>query len=166
MATVPRSPLSVIAVLTALSLACSKPPPAAAPEAAPVAEPMPEPDPDDVHIEGDHLVIDDHINFAFDSDQILEVSSSLMEHIALLLSHHNEIVSVEIVGHTDAAGGHEHNQELSERRAAAVLSTLRSLGVTQQMSSRGVGELEPVCAEDTDECHATNRRVEFIIAMN
>ena len=36
-------------------------------------------------------------------------------------------------------------------------------GVTAELESNGVGEVEPICQEDTDECHASNRRVEFII---
>jgi len=122
------------------------------------------PDPDDVRIEGDHLVVDGHINFAYDSDEILDDSSELLDHIALLLKNHaDEISHLRIVGHTDIDGGHEHNQDLSERRAAAVAQALVDRGVSAELEHDGVGELEPLCEEDTDECHAMNRRVEFII---
>ena len=40
---------------------------------------------------------------------------------------------------------------------------LKDRGVTQELSSDGVGEDEPVCKEDTDECHEKNRRVEFVV---
>lgn len=122
-----------------------------------------EADPDDVHIVGDHLTIDRHIHFAHDSDEILEDSFELIDHIALLLSHHPEIAHIKIIGHTDVAGGHAHNVELSNRRAAAVEQALRARGVTIELEHDGVGESEPVCEEDTDECHARNRRVEFLI---
>lgn len=150
---------------SAAHLACSSSPP---PEpSAPLPAPPPAPaDPEDVVIKGDHLEIRDHINFAFDSDEILDSSFELLDHVALLLSNHSEIASVDIVGHTDAAGGHEHNQELSERRAAAVVAALQARGVQQGLSSHGAGESEPVCSEDTDACHADNRRVEFKIAVN
>ncbi|MFT5354118.1 MAG: outer membrane protein OmpA-like peptidoglycan-associated protein [Polyangiales bacterium] len=49
------------------------------------------------------------------------------------------------------------------QRAAAVVEALRARGVTAELESSGAGEIEPVCQEDTDECHASNRRVEFII---
>lgn len=152
------------AALLFASVACSKQtePEAPAPE---VEAPLEAPEPEDVHIEGDHLVIDDHINFAFDSDEILDSSSGLLDQIATLLQMHDEIISMEIIGHTDAAGGHEHNQDLSERRAAAVLVALQERSVPQELSSHGTGETEPLCEEDTDECHAKNRRVEFRIEI-
>ncbi len=144
-------------------------PPEPAPEpvaAEPVAEPEPAPeDPPDVHIEGDHLTIDTKIMFEFDKDTILADSNEILDHIAATLKNHSEIAVLHIVGHTDVAGGHDHNQDLSERRAAAVVAALRERGVEQTVDSRGVGETEPVCEEDTDDCHEKNRRVEFIVEM-
>jgi outer membrane protein OmpA-like peptidoglycan-associated protein len=137
---------------------------AVAPEPEPEPEPAPE-DPSDVHLEGDHITIDDSIHFATDSAEILDDSSELIDHIATLIQNHDEIATLEIIGHTDAMGGHEHNQELSEARAESVKSALEERGVAIPMTSRGVGETEKVCQEDTDECHARNRRVEFVVTM-
>ena len=142
---------------TPVAVADDPPPPAEVEEA----------DPEDVRIEGDHLVIDRHINFASDSDEILADSNELIDHIALLLSHHSgEIGHLRIVGHTDAAGGHAHNQDLSERRAAAVARALQERGVTATLDHSGAGETAPLCEEDTDECHDRNRRVEFVIVAD
>jgi len=166
--------LSLSLLLTgAIALACSKPAPP--PEPPAVEEPAPQPviaepvaeqppaDPDDVRIEGDHLVIDRHINFAFDKDEILEDSFDLLDHIAQLLKNHPEIVKLHVIGHTDAAGGADYNQKLSARRAAAVMKALQDRGATQQIDAAGKGMSQNLCKEDTDECHAKNRRVEFII---
>ncbi|HJK93797.1 MAG TPA: OmpA family protein [Polyangiaceae bacterium LLY-WYZ-15_(1-7)] len=147
------------------------PEPEPEPEPAPVAQVEPVTavavDPPDVHIEGDHITIDGHINFETDSDVILADSNELLDHIAQLISNHTgEIAHLKVIGHTDAAGGHDHNQELSERRAAAVVDALRTRGVSIELEASGVGELEPVCEEDTDECHARNRRVEFLIVQD
>ena len=134
------------------------------PEPVAVAEPVAAPDPTDVHIEGDHLTIDRHINFATDSDEILADSFELLDHVATLINNHSgEIGHLKIIGHTDTDGGHDHNRDLSNRRAAAVENALRERGVTIQLEHDGVGETEPICSEDTDECHARNRRVEFLI---
>ncbi len=148
------------------------PPPTTPPVEQPVvAEPEPEPepeaagptDPDDVHIEGDHLVIDRHINFALNSHEILEDSFDLLDHMAQLLKNHPEITTLHVIGHTDAAGSADYNLKLSDKRAASVVEALRQRGITQNIDSKGKGKSEPVCKEDTDECHEKNRRVEFLI---
>lgn len=131
------------------------------PQSEPVAEAPA--DPDDVRIEGDHLVIDRHINFKLDSDEILEDSFDLLDHIAQLLKNHPEIKVLHVIGHTDAAGSAEHNMDLSDRRANSVMQALRERGVGQTIDAKGKGKTEHLCQEDTDECHQKNRRVEFVI---
>ncbi len=164
--------LSLVIVL-ALSGCCLRasqteattPPPPPPPEPAPVeTAAAPEEDPDDVRIEGDHLVLDGKILFASDSDEILGDSYLLLDHVALLINHHtDEISHLNIVGHTDTSGDAGHNQDLSERRAAAVVAYLRNKGVTVELDHAGAGETQPLCEENTDECNARNRRVEFLI---
>jgi len=122
--------------------------------------------PEDVAIEGDRITIDGHINFESDSDVILAESNELLDHIADVVVHHPEIHHLKIVGHTDAAGGEAHNLELSEKRAAAVMAALQERGVEIDLRASGMGETEHLCEEDTDECHAQNRRVEFLIVSD
>jgi OOP family OmpA-OmpF porin len=119
--------------------------------------------PPDVHVQGDRITIDRHIHFELDSDVILAESNELLDHIADTIQHHPEITALQIVGHTDAAGGTAHNQDLSERRAAAVAGALEARGVTIALEAIGKGESEPLCQDDTEACHAQNRRVEFLI---
>lgn len=154
--------MSLVACKPKTQPAPPQPEPAPAVEAEPEAAAAPE-DPSDVHIEGDHLVIDQKIHFANDSDEILADSNEILDHIAQALANHGEFTTLHVIGHTDAKGGHDHNQDLSERRAAAVQAALAQRGVTQKVDSKGVGETEPMCSEDTDECHESNRRVEFIV---
>ncbi|MEM6294961.1 MAG: OmpA family protein [Myxococcota bacterium] len=168
--------LNVLALCAAtLSLAaCKKDVPAPAepePAPAPVATAEPEPeaapapeDPSDVHIEGDHLTIDRKIHFATDSDEILDDSTEILDHIAQALENHTEFGTVHVIGHTDTTGDDAHNMELSQRRAEAVVLALRNRGVAQNIDARGAGETEPACtSDDTAECHEKNRRVEFIV---
>ncbi len=119
--------------------------------------------PVDVHVTDDQITIDRHINFELDSDVILTDSNELLDHIADTIVHHPEITSLQVVGHTDAAGGTAHNQDLSERRAAAVVGALQARGVEIALEAVGKGETEPLCQDDTEACHAQNRRVEFLI---
>lgn len=83
-----------------------------------------------------------------------------------VLKAHTEISVLHVVGHTDSSGDDAHNMDLSERRAASVVAMLRDKGVVQTIDAKGAGETQPVCEEDTPECHERNRRVEFIIEKN
>ena len=162
------------AVLAMSAIGCAKKtvaPPPPPPEPAP-AEPAPEPKTikaptmktaQHVKITDDHLEVDQKIHFGTDSDTIESDSFGLLDEIAGVLKEHGEIAVIHVVGHTDVKGDDKHNMELSERRAASVVKALRDRGIEQQIDSRGAGETELACKEDTDECHEKNRRVEFIV---
>ena len=167
-----RAPHLLALCLTATTALACKPkaeptPPPPAAEPAPVDEPAPPaaavPDPEDVRIEGDHLVIDRHINFKFDSHEILPDSFDLLDHIAQLLKNHPEIKTLHVIGHTDNQGGPAYNQQLSERRANSVVEALLQRGAPQKIDAAGKGLSQPLCREDTEACHEKNRRVEFLI---
>ncbi|QAY63499.1 OmpA family protein [Xylanimonas allomyrinae] len=68
---------------------------------------------------------------------------------------------IDVVGHTDDVGDDASNQDLSERRAAAVAAALGGLVDTGTFSLRpsGRGETEPFVANDTDAHRQLNRRV-------
>lgn len=73
---------------------------------------------------------------------------------------------ITIVGHTDSTGSDSTNQELSEKRAAAVKSIMVSRGVpSEHVNVVGAGETTPVGDNKTTEGRAQNRRVELQITM-
>ena len=116
-----------------------------------------------IRIEGDRVSFDEHILFATDSDEILDDSAGLLDALAAALVEHDEIATLRVDGHTDSTGDDAHNLDLSERRAASVVSALRERGVTQDLRSRGLGETQPLCTDESAACHARNRRVELVI---
>ena len=69
--------------------------------------------------------------------------------------------TVDVVGHTDDVDDDAHNQDLSERRAAAVVAALatRIDGDAYPLQPSGRGESEPVVPNTTDDNRALNRRV-------
>ena len=72
-----------------------------------------------------------------------------------------------IVGHTDATGGMQMNQGLSERRAMAASDYLVAQSVSaSRLRSSGRGEMEPIATNDTDVGRQANRRVEIAIFAN
>jgi outer membrane protein OmpA-like peptidoglycan-associated protein len=71
---------------------------------------------------------------------------------------------IEVVGHTDNVGAATFNQDLSNRRAAAVASVLQSAGVSgARIVSYGRGEDMPAASNLTPEGRQQNRRVEIVI---
>ncbi len=84
--------------------------------------------------------------------------------LALVLQQ-NPQRTVLVEGFTDSTGTTAHNQELSERRANAVRSTLQELGVARErIAIRGYGEAYPVAANDTASNRQLNRRVEIVLS--
>ncbi|MBS3955868.1 MAG: DUF4398 and OmpA-like domain-containing protein [Methylomicrobium sp.] len=72
---------------------------------------------------------------------------------------------VSVEGHTDSRGTDEHNQDLSERRAAAVDNALLSAGISSdRISARGYGEGLPIAGNDSPGSRQMNRRVEIILS--
>ena len=74
---------------------------------------------------------------------------------------------IEIKAHTDTRGSEEYNLKLSDDRARATMQYVVSKGIDKnRISGKGYGETQPLinCGENcTDEEHAKNRRIEFII---
>ena len=70
-----------------------------------------------------------------------------------------------IEGNTDSVGSDTMNQELSERRAGAVLDYLAMQKIpAASMTSQGFGKMRPVASNDTAEGRQQNRRVEMIVS--
>lgn len=69
---------------------------------------------------------------------------------------------VQVVGHTDSAGGHEKNVALSYARASAVKAYLVSRGINAStVTAQGAGPDQPIADNATVEGRARNRRIEF-----
>lgn len=118
-----------------------------------------------VELRGNRIVLTDRIQFEHDSDRILEESHPILDRVVTLLETHDEIVRVQVQGHSSTDGQLAHNQELSAARAASVAAYLREHGVEQEVTSQGYGPTYPLCHEETEECHQQNRRVEFFVDL-
>ncbi|MGH8383363.1 OmpA family protein [Pseudomonas sp.] len=72
---------------------------------------------------------------------------------------------VRVEGFTDSTGGDALNQQLSERRAAAVANALRRGGVApERVMVAGYGKEYPVASNADAQSRQLNRRVEVIIS--
>lgn len=103
----------------------------------------------------------DPILFASGQATIDAESAPILERLALAIIA-TPGIDVEVVGHTDGEGAVEINQDISERRAQAVVDRLIELGVDpERLRARGAGESEPIADNETEEGRAQNRRIAF-----
>ena len=107
----------------------------------------------------------DSVFFDADKDEVLPESKVNLWLVADAMSRDVGDIHLFVIGHTDDTGGHQYNQNLSERRALNVLRELSGFGVRKkQMTATGMGEFQPVATNYTTEGRAANRRVEFMIS--
>ena len=101
------------------------------------------------------------VQFEFDSATILPAARGQLDALAEGIKRLPASRRVIIEGHTDATGTEAYNQQLSQRRAAAVKSYLvQTHGIAaQRLREIGAGKRKPIAGSDPSA--GENRRVEF-----
>jgi outer membrane protein OmpA-like peptidoglycan-associated protein len=116
-----------------------------------------------VIVRPDKLELREKIMFAFDRADIETESVPLLDEVVQALRD-NKGFRVQIEGHADATGVEEHNQTLSEQRAAAVVAYLRDHGIApERLSYKGFGSSVPTDSNKTVAGRENNRRVDFVV---
>src|SRR5262245_53704927 len=125
------------------------------------------------HIPGTTVerVGDDILLVHFESDVLFDVDSAIVRPDARdALDQASQVLNefpktaIVVQGHTDSTGTETHNQELSERRAHAVVAYLTGRGIdASRMASVGYGEGQPIASNDSDSGRAQNRRVDLLL---
>lgn len=111
------------------------------------------------------LILQD-LQFPTNSAQLLPGAQQRLMPLAEFLNGEPE-ARIRIVGHTDAQGADDFNQNLSQRRAQAVGSYLMTQGITDtRIEIAGMGESQPIASNDTAAGRSENRRVEVTILNN
>lgn len=117
---------------------------------APEPEPAPPP-----------LITFDDVLFDFDRETLRPEASRILEPLLAMLQA-DPGMSIDIEGHTDWIGSDAYNQDLSQRRAQAVVNWLVAHGIARErISAVGRGESEPVATNETAAGRQLNRRVEI-----
>jgi outer membrane protein OmpA-like peptidoglycan-associated protein len=87
-----------------------------------------------------------------------------MAKVAGIVSGHPGL-KLDVEGHTDSVGGDDYNQQLSENRGGAVRDYLVQQGMpADSVTTKGLGETQPVASNDTAAGRQQNRRVELVIS--
>lgn len=106
--------------------------------------------------------IDLTVNFEFDSARVSEDGKALLKNLAMALSDARLAeFRFRVEGHTDAKGTAQYNEQLSGRRARAVLDFLVSNGVaSDRLIAEGKGFRE--LADSMEPLSPKNRRVRVV----
>jgi outer membrane protein OmpA-like peptidoglycan-associated protein len=118
-----------------------------------------------VEITDDKIVIREKIQFEYNKAKIRSESDGLLAEIARVMNENPRIKKIRVEGHASADGRHEHNVDLSKRRAKAVLDHLVRNGqvAPERLESEGYGPDRPIADNETEAGREANRRVEFTI---
>lgn len=122
----------------------------------------------EVRREGEGIVVKfkEQVLFAFNSSDLGSNAQTNLNKLVDVLNRYPD-TDITVIGHTDSIGTDAYNQTLSEKRANAVISYLRSHNIaSSRLTAKGMGESDPVAANDTEDGRAQNRRVEFVITAN
>ena len=84
--------------------------------------------------------------------------------VAGIVSGHPGL-KLDVEGHTDSVGSDDSNQRLSEQRGGAVRDYLTHEGMpAASVTTKGLGETQPVATNDSPAGRQQNRRVELVIS--
>jgi outer membrane protein OmpA-like peptidoglycan-associated protein len=116
-----------------------------------------------VVVQPDKLELKEKIQFARNSPRIDQASHPALDEVVKALQD-NKNFRVQIEGHASSEGADEHNQELSEQRAQAVLDYLVNDGVSKErLAAKGFSSSVPIDTNTTAAGRENNRRVEFVV---
>lgn len=102
-----------------------------------------------------------NVFFATGSAKLLPQSFKPLNEVAKIMGDDASLM-LNIDGHTDNTGKAEKNQALSQSRADAVMTYLKSKGVDEsRMTATGYGQDQPVADNKTAAGKSKNRRVEL-----
>lgn len=114
---------------------------------------------------GDNLVIRlKQINFASGKSDLPANSLPLLAKVLTIAKTLNTSQIV-VEGHTDSIGSEQSNMAISENRASAVATYLKSNGLAAiKIESEGYGFAKPIADNKSKEGRAQNRRVDVILS--
>ncbi|GGN97743.1 OmpA family protein [Saccharibacillus kuerlensis] len=109
------------------------------------------------------LEIADTLLFDYDKAELKPEAAEMLDEVVKALADLKG-ASIEIQGHTDDRGSEEYNQELSNKRAQAVLEYLETADLPNvTFQAVGYGKTQPVESNDTEAGRSRNRRVDLVI---
>ena len=116
--------------------------------------------------EGINLTFNSGLLFKINSADLSESAKEELKKVGGILGKYED-TQILLEGHTDDTGSDDLNMKLSERRAEAVASYLKSENIpSSRLKTKWYGEAQPKFPNDSEENRVKNRRVELAIYAN
>ncbi len=118
--------------------------------------------------EGEGIIVrfDSGILFDVNKSDLKEAAKANIRTLAASLNNYPG-TDVKVIGHTDNTGSAALNQNLSEKRAAAVKAYAVSQNIpSSRLVTLGMGFNEPIADNSTEAGRAANRRVDIVIVAS
>lgn len=107
-------------------------------------------------------IVVSNLNFASNSAELNAESRAILDKVAASIRANPTVKLIAVTGYSDDRGAADYNKALSERRAKSVADYLVSQGLAaSKVSSRGMGEENPIADNATADGRRANRRVEI-----
>jgi OmpA-OmpF porin, OOP family len=117
----------------------------------------------DYNVKGEAIVY-----FAVNSDTIDETGKKDLKQLAASAVNDQGYL-IQVAGYTDSSGNAAYNQELSDRRAAAVVAYLQqscNVPLFRVLAPAAMGMSNPAASNETAQGQAQNRRVDVKVIVN
>jgi large repetitive protein len=115
-------------------------------------------------VRGGKILILERVLFYTAKSTIKPESIDVLEAVRDTIRDSPDLLMIRVEGYTDDQGNDDYNQDLSDRRADAIVAYLIEQGIDAgRLDAVGYGETRPIATNDTVEGRQANRRVEFTI---
>jgi outer membrane protein OmpA-like peptidoglycan-associated protein/outer membrane protein W len=107
-----------------------------------------------------------NVQFEFDNYEIIEPAYDELNSLAAIMDEYDGL-SIDIAARADERGSNSYNNDLSQRRAQAVMDYLVNQGVSSsRISTSALGEDDPLMSGNSETAYAQNRSVQLTLSYN
>ena len=107
-----------------------------------------------------------NVQFEFDNSEIIEPAYDELNSLAAIMDEYDGL-SIDIAARADERGSNSYNNDLSQRRAQAVMDYLVNQGVSSsRISTSALGEDDPLMSGNSETAYAQNRSVQLTLSYN
>ena len=103
------------------------------------------------------------LGFNFDEAKLTDKGKEMLKKVVQQIKEENIEFPLLVKGHTDNIGSRAYNENLSLARAETVALFLKNAGISNNITTIGMGSAFPITNNNTETNRSFNRRVEIVV---